>query len=407
MPTFAYSAVEPSGRKRSGVLEASDQSAAVAILTREGKFLLDIKEQAKATESSRSSQTEKKRKRATRSDLALFTRRMADLSSAGLPLDRVLEVLAEQTEALPLAKAAEAALVEVQGGLPVSDSLALQGTKIFPDVYTQTLRAGEASGQFAESSERMADLLESEVERRSQVTSALVYPAVLTGVAIFVVVFLLTFVVPKLSSVFKGMGDSLPATTKILLATTDFLTANGLYIVIAMIIGFFVYRGWSRTPAGALARDRILMNLPLAGPIVKKTTVSRYSRVLGTLIFGGVNILDGLELAGKAAGNLVFVQTSERVVQDVREGIPIAQAMKDTGEFPAVLTHMVAIGEETGDLPKMLSRVSNSLDFEVEQGLRRLTAALEPAIVVIMGGFVAFVILSVMLPIFQAQELVK
>jgi type IV pilus assembly protein PilC len=407
LPTFAYSAVEPSGRKRTGVLEASDQSAAVAILTREGKFLLDIKEQAKATETTRSAQTEKKRKRSNRSDLALFTRRMADLSSAGLPLDRVLEVLAEQTEALPLAEAAEHALTEVQGGLPVSDSLAMQGKKLFPEVYTQTLRAGEASGQFAESSERMADLLESEVERRSQVTSALVYPAVLTGVAIFVVVFLLTFVVPRLSSVFKGMGDSLPVTTKILLATTDFLTTNGLFIIAAIVIGVFVYRGWSRTPAGALARDRMLMRLPMAGSIVKKSTVSRYARVLGTLVHGGVNILDGLELAGKAAGNLVFVQTSDQVVQDVREGIPIAQAMKDTGEFPAVLTHMVAIGEETGDLPKMLSRVADSLDFEVEQGLRRLTAALEPAIVVVMGGFVAFVILSVMLPIFQAQELVK
>ncbi len=407
MPTFAYSAVEPSGRKRTGVLEASDQNAAVAILTREGKFLLDIKEQAKATETSRSSQVEKKRKRANRSDLALFTRRMADLSNAGLPLDRVLEVLAEQTEALPLAEAAEHALTEVQGGLPVSDSLAMQGKKLFPEVYTQTLRAGEASGQFAESSERMADLLESEVVRRSQVTSALVYPAVLTGVAIFVVVFLLTFVVPRLSSVFKGMGDNLPVTTKILLATTDFLTKNGVLIIIALVIAFFSYRAWSRTPAGALARDRILMRLPMAGIIVKKSTVSRYARVLGTLVHGGVNILEGLELAGKAAGNLVFVQTSDQVVQDVREGIPIAQAMKDTGEFPAVLTHMVAIGEETGDLPKMLSRVADSLDFEVEQGLRRLTAALEPAIVVIMGGFVAFVILSVMLPIFQAQELVK
>ncbi|MBA4292642.1 hypothetical protein C0431_06685 [bacterium] len=407
MPTFAYSAVEASGRKRNGVLDAPDQNAAVAILTKEGKFLLDIKEQAKTSETKRSSEGEKKKSRSNRADLALFTRRMADLSSAGLPLDRVLTVLAEQTEALPLAKAAEGALEEVQGGLAVSDSLALQGSKLFPEVYTQTLRAGEASGQFSESAERMADLLEGEVARRSQVTSALVYPAVLTGVAIFVVVFLLTFVVPRLSGVFEGMGDSLPTMTKVLLATTGFLTGNATAITIALVVGFFAFRGWVATPAGALAKDRLVMNLPLGGSIIKKSVVSRYARVLGTLVNGGVNILEALELAGRAAGNRVFSSTSAQVLQDVKEGIPIAQAMKDTGEFPPVLTHMVAIGEETGDLPKMLSRVADSLDFEVEQGLRRLTSALEPVIVLVMGAFVAFVVLSVMLPIFQAQELVK
>ncbi|MBL8068201.1 MAG: type II secretion system F family protein [Armatimonadetes bacterium] len=407
MPTFAYSAVEPSGRKRTGVLEASDQQAAVALLTREGKFLLEIKEQAKASESAESHDGERKRANSTRADLALFTRRMADLSDAGLPLDRVLSVLAEQSESLPLSKAAEAALVEVQGGLSVSDALAMQGTKLFPEVYTQTLRAGEASGQFPESAERLADLLENEVTRRSQVVSALVYPAVLTGVAVFVVVFLLTFVVPRLSGVFKGMGDSLPAVTKALLATTGFITTNYLLIIGVLVGGAVLYRGWVGTPSGALARDRMLMKLPMAGPIVKKSTVSRYARVLGTLLHGGVSILEALDLSGKSTGNLVFATTSESVLQDVKEGVPIADAMKNTGAFPPVLTHMVAIGEETGDLPKMLNRVSESLDFEVEQGLRRLTASLEPIIVLVMGAFVAFVVLSIMLPIVQAQELVK
>lgn len=407
MPTFAYSAVEPSGRKRTGVLEAADQQAAVALLTREGKFLLDIKEQAKASESAESHDGERKKSKSTRADLALFTRRMADLSDAGLPLDRVLSVLAEQSESLPLSKAAEAALTEVQGGLSVSDALALQGTKLFPEVYTQTLRAGEASGQFPESAERLADLLENEVTRRSQVVSALVYPAVLTGVAVFVVVFLLTFVVPRLSGVFKGMGDNLPAVTKFLLATTGFITTNWLLLIGVMVGGFVMYRGWIATPAGALSRDRLLMKLPMAGPIVKKSTVSRYARVLGTLLHGGVSILEALDLSGKSTGNLVFATTSESVLQDVKEGIPIADAMKNTGAFPPVLTHMVAIGEETGDLPKMLNRVSESLDFEVEQGLRRLTASLEPIIVLVMGAFVAFVVLSIMLPIVQAQELVK
>ena len=406
MPTYAYSAVDPSGRKKSGVIEAQDEQSAVKMVLQEGRFVVDIKQEAAVSQKSRTADGEKKKSRSNRSDLALFTRRLADLASAGLPLDRVLSVLAEQTEAAPLATAAANALEEVRGGMAVSDALASQG-KIFPAVYTQTLRAGEASGQLPESAERLADLLESEVARRSQFTSALVYPAVLTGVAIFVVVFLLTFVVPRLSVVFVGLGDTLPAPTKMLLGTTDFIVGNWILILGVLVGGGIAFKVWSATPAGALSRDKFLMQLPLAGPLIKKSVVSRYARVLGTLVNGGVNILEALHLAGAAAGNKVFETTSDTVLESVKEGQPIGQAMKDTGSFPPVLTHMVAIGEETGDLPKMLRRVSDSLDFEVEQGLRRLTAGLEPIIVLVMGAFVAFVVLSVMLPIFQAQELVK
>lgn len=407
MPTFAYSAVDTAGKKKSGVIEAPDEQSAIALMTKEGRFVLEIKPQEGVAKKTTTSDGEKKRAKATKSDLALFTRRLSDLSSAGLPLDRVLQVLAEQTEAAPLATAAENALNEVRGGMPVSEALAAQGSKLFPEVYTQTLRSGEASGQFPDAAERMADLLENEVARRSLIVSALVYPAVLAGTAVFVVIFLLTFVVPRLSVVFEGLGDDLPVPTKVLLGTTGFLTENGLVIVIALAVGIFVYRGWAATDAGAYARDNFIMNAPLAGQLVKKGLVSRYARVLGTLVYGGVPILEALHLAGLATGNKVFAVTSDQVLEDVKEGRPIAQAMKDTGSFPPVLTHMVAIGEETGDLPKMLNRVSNSLDFEVEQGLRRLTTALEPIIVLTMGAFVAFVVLSVILPIFQAQELVK
>jgi len=407
VPTFAYSAVDTAGKKKSGVIEAADEQSAIALMTKEGRFVLEIKRQEGVAKKSTTADGERKRAKATKSDLALFTRHVSDLSSAGLPLDRVLQVLAEQTEAAPLATAAENALNEVRGGMPVSEALAAQGSKLFPEVYTQTLRSGEASGQFPESAERMADLLENEVARRSLVVSELVYPAVLAGTAVFVVIFLLTFVVPRLSVVFEGLGDDLPAPTKILLGTTGFLTQNGVVIVVALVAGFFGYRAWASTEAGAYARDNFLMNAPLAGQLVKKGLVSRYARVLGTLVYGGVPILEALHLAGLATGNKVFAVTSDQVLEDVKEGRPIAQAMKDTGSFPPVLTHMVAIGEETGDLPKMLNRVSNSLDFEVEQGLRRLTTALEPIIVLTMGAFVAFVVLSVILPIFQAQELVK
>lgn len=402
MQTFAYVALEPSGRRKTGVLEAANVDAAIATLSSDGGFILEIKEAKSIAESGPQIGS----KKATRADLALFTRRLADLSAAGLPLDRVLQVVSEQSESEQLRDIALQALEDVRSGKPVSDALAAF-PKQFAPVFTQTLRAGEASGQFPEVAGRLADFQEKEVNRRSQITSALIYPAVLSVVAIFVVTFLITFVVPKLTGVFADLHGDLPGSTKALLAMTDFVTKDGLYVLAALIAAYLAYRAFVATEAGALARDRAVLQAPILGSVIRKATISRFARVLATLVYGGVPILESLRLAGLASGNLVFQVSSNNVEHDVREGKPIAEAMRDEGGFPPILTHMVAIGEETGDLPKMLNRVSDSLDFEVDNGLRRLTALVEPLIVILMGVFVGFVVLSVLLPIFQAQELVK
>jgi type IV pilus assembly protein PilC len=408
MTTYAYTALEPSGKKKSGVVDASDRDAAIAIIAADGKFVLDIKESTgKRAEGGQSTAGgDKKRGRASRSDLALFTRRMADLASAGLPLDRVLQVVSEQSESQSLTQVAEAALADVRSGLPVSQALA-KFPKYFPTVYTETLKAGEASGQFPEVATRLADFQEKEVARRSQIVSALIYPAVLAVFAVLVVIFLLTFVVPRLSGIFQGLGDDLPVTTKLLLTITGFLTQKWMVIVGVVAAVIIAYRAWISTEQGLYVRDKFLLNMPVAGAIISKAVVSRFARVLSTLVYGGVPILESLRLAGMAAGNKVFGMSSTAVENEVKEGRSIALAMRDTGAFPPVLTHMVAIGEETGDLPKMLNRVSDSLDFEVDNSMRRLTALVEPLIVVAMGLVVGFVVLSVLLPIYQAQDVVK
>lgn len=406
MATFAYTAVDAAGKRRNGELEAPDRAAAVARISAEGRFVVEIAERQGGRSAPSPAVGPGRKGRTTRADVALFMRRLSDLSGAGLPLDRVLAILAEQSESAGLSAAAEDALAEVKKGIPVSAALA-RHPKYFSDMHCQTLAAGEASGQFPQSAERLADLLENEVARRSQVVSALIYPGVLTLTAVFVVVFLLAFVVPRLSSVFEGLGDDLPLPTKILLATTGFITQNGAFIAIALVVGYVSLRAWTSTPKGRVARDAALLRAPAFGSVLRKAVVSRYARVLGTLLQGGVPILDGLKLAGLAAGNAVFSRANEQVIEEVRGGHGVAAALRDSGQFPAVLTHMVAIGEETGALPQMLNRVSDSLDFEVETGLRRATALVEPVIVLAMGAFVAFVVLSVMLPIFQAQELVK
>ncbi|MBC8065793.1 MAG: type II secretion system F family protein [Chlorobia bacterium] len=404
MTTFAYTALEPSGKRKTGFIDAATKEAAIAVVAADGKYVLEIKESGGSGEKSAFSLG--KSKKVSKADIALFTRRMADLADAGLPLDRVLQVVAEQAESETLQEVALDALDQVRKGTPVSEALA-RHPKLFPDVFTQTLRAGEASGQFADVAGRLAEFQEKEVTRRSQIVSALIYPGVLTFTAIGVVLALVFFVMPKLSPVFKDLGTELPLTTKILLGTTDFLTKNGLFLLGGIIALFFAYKAWVKTEAGALARDRMIFRMPVVGSVIRKATVSRFARVLGTLVFGGVAILEAIRIAGLSSGNKVFIASSAVVESEVREGKPIAEAMRDAGDFPPVLTHMVAIGEETGDLPKMLGRVSESLDFEVDNGMRRLVALVEPMIVLGMGGIVGFVVLSVLLPIFAAQSAVK
>ncbi|HVT14151.1 MAG TPA: type II secretion system F family protein [Fimbriimonadaceae bacterium] len=402
--TYAYVALEPSGKKRTGFVDASDQDAAIALVAKDGRYVVEIKEERRANAPTAGQPGV--RRRVNRSDLALFTRRLADLSAAGLPLDRVLQVISEQSESAALAHVAEEALTDVRGGLPVSDALA-KHPKLFPPIYTMTLKAGEASGQFPQVAERLADFQEVEVTRRSTIISALIYPAILAITAVGVIVMLMTYVVPKLSDVFKAMGNDLPVNTRILMDSANFLSDHWVTILLLIFGCVMFYRGSVKTESGAYARDNMLLKAPLIGPVVKKATISRYARVLGTLVFGGVPILEALSLSGMAAGNRVFLVQSNEVANDVREGKPIAAAMRDANGFPPVLTNMVAVGEETGDLPKMLGRVSDSLDFEVDHAMRRLTSLVEPIIVLVMGTFVGFVVLSVLLPIVQAQSLIK
>ena len=400
MATFSYTILEPSGKKVQGFFDAASEEAARASLSTDGRYLLEIKSQtSKQTFGSEHTQEKKAKGNPSKSDLALFTRRLADLAEAGLPLDRVLQVVSEQTENEILTNISIEVLDEVKAGSPVSAALA-KHPKFFPEVFTST-------GQFGEVAQRLADFQEKEVVRRGKVVSALTYPAILTFVAIAVIIGLLTFVVPALSGTFKELGTNLPISTVILLAVTDFLTKQW-YIAVGILVALIVgYRIWIATENGLVTRDALLLKLPIIGKIALRSTVSRFARVLGTLIYGGVPILDALDLAGLAAGNRLFRQSARTVEADVREGRPIAEAMRDTGVFPPVLTHMVAVGEETGDLPKMLARVADSLDFEVDTALTRVTSLVEPIILVVMGVFVGFIVLSIALPIFEAQNLVK
>jgi type II secretory pathway component PulF len=402
LASFSYVAYEDSGRRLKGVVDAIDQDSAMSAVAAKGLHVLEISEsggQQSAAKQSTSGSV-------SRGDLALFTRRLADLARAGLPLDRALQVAGEQSENATLEAITEEAIREVRAGVPISEALA-KYPKLFPTVFTMTLRAGEASGQFPQVAGRLAEFQQLEVRRRSQITSALVYPCILALTAVGVIAILMFFVVPKLSGVFGKLGNSLPISTVLLLKTSSFLFDHFLLIMVALLAILVAYRAAVNTPEGALARDRALMKAPVFGKVVSKAVVSRYARVLGTLLYGGVPILESLRIAGAASGNKVFERSSLSVQNDVREGKRLGEAMKETGEFSSILVQMVSVGEETGELPEMLGRVSETLDFEVDTGVQKLTTIIEPLIVLTMGTFVGFVVLSILLPVYQAQDLIK
>ncbi len=339
-------------------------------------------------------------------DILLFTREMADLLDAGLPMDRAFSVLIDQTDSPTLQAMLSAMQNEIRAGQPLSDALT-KYPREFPPLYANMVRAGEVSGQLAGVMARLADFLEKEQVRRSQITAALTYPAVLISVAILAVVFLLTFAIPRLTPVFKDMGASLPLPTILLLGLSGFIAKFWWAIIAVAIGGYFGFRAWLATVPGRRSYDGFRLRAPMFGGLIQKVVAARLVRTLGTLLGGGVPILEALDIAASALGNVVSTEAILEARGGVRQGETLHEAMERTATFLPVVTHMTAVGEETGRLPAMLLRTADTLDFEVDSAMRRLISLVEPLVVLFMGGFIGFIVLSILLPIFQISSFVK
>lgn len=400
---FQYVALTPDGQRRTGRIEAETRAEALARIRELGQQPVQLRSaevEAPATAPAR------RARRITSGDITAFTRQLADLTLAGLTLDRSFSVLAEQAENAALQALIEAVQAEVRGGAALSQALE-RHPRYFPPMVVNMIRAGELSGQLGEVLERLAQFAEREQQRRAQILSAMVYPAVLLVVAASTLAFLLTFVVPRLSGVFADLGAELPLPTRLLLAMTGALTSGWWAILGAGVLLWLGFRTYRRTEAGAYQVDRLALRLAVVGKVWRKVVIARFARALGTLVAGGVPILEALRVAGQAAANRTLIRAAGELEARVKGGETISTAMRATGQFPPVLIHMTAVGEETGDLPRVLLRVAETLDGEAEIAMKRLTTLIEPMIVVFMGGFVGFVVLSILLPVFEANSIVK
>lgn len=426
MPEFSYVALDKAGKSTTGTVTARDNSDAAVKVRALGYFPTQIavgarnaggaaerngaKSAAGTTSGSGkagiSANTQIFAKKISRIQVLLFTREMADLLDAGLPMDRAFSVLIDQTESDLLREMLSRMQGEIRAGQPLSEALK-KFPREFPALYVNMVRSGEISGQLAGVMTRLADFMEKESVRRSQILAALTYPMVLVSVAVTAVTFLLTFVIPKLKDVFSSMGSALPLPTVILLKTSGTLI-NYWWEILLGVIGVVLFvRFWLRTEAGAKMFDGVRLRVPVFGPLTLKIVSARLVRTLGTLLGGGVPILDAMEIAASALGNQVATETILSARGGVRQGETLHHALESAGLFPPLVRHMTAVGEETGRLPAMLLRTADTLDFEVDNTMRKMTSMVEPLVVLMMGGFVGFIVLSILLPIFNANDIVK
>lgn len=428
MADYRYTAIDRSGKEVTGTLSCRDATDAAAKVRSLGYFPVEIKSSGggngaaravvgisggltRPVIESRARDTSDRPvkptgKRVKRIQILLFTREMADLIEAGLPIDRALSVLIEQTDNEALREMVQTLQGDIRAGKPLSEALQ-RYPREFPSLYANMIHAGEVSGQLPAVLTRLADFMEKEQVRKSQIVSAMIYPMVLITVALLAVSVLLFFVIPRLQGVFDDMKVTLPLSTRILLGASDFVMHYWWAIGGSILGSIFLFRAWTNTPSGLRAFDGFRMALPLIGGLTRKITMARYVRTLGTLLGGGVPILDSLEIAGSAVGNSVTSDAIEVVRDGVRQGETLSESMEKTKGFLPLVVHMTAVGEETGRLPQMLGRTANTLDFEVDNTMRRLTSLVEPLVVLCMGGFVGFIVLSILLPIFQTTAMVK
>ncbi len=409
MPVYAYKGVTAAGRSTRGHLDAESIKGARAKLRRDGVFPTEIVEgKAGAARggsrqgggiSARLAVHLPSLQRISPLDLALATRQASTLLGAGVPLVDSLRALTEQIENPRLKSVFGKVRDRVNEGASFADALAAANT--FSDLYVSMVRAGEAGGALEQVLERLADYLESQVRLRNKVGSILIYPSMMFLFALVVVGALVTVVLPQITELLASLNQPLPFYTRWIIAGSHFLNDWWWAVALCVALLISVFQAVVRTERGRAGYDRILLRLPLVGRLVRLLAISRFSRTLSTLLAGGLPITTALRTAGEVAANKVLAQAIDAARLSITEGASVAQPLRASGEFPPLVTHMIEIGERSGELEAMLGKVSDTYEEQVETTVTRLTALLEPVLILIMVGIVMVIILATLVPLLQ------
>jgi type IV pilus assembly protein PilC len=405
MATFAFKALDLAGTSTRGELEADDKQAVAAQLRSKGLIVLDIEQKKSAADVGDMLARFKKVKS---QELTIATRQLSTMVSSGMSLLRALYVLEEQTASDKLREALIQVRKDVEAGISLSDALR-RHPDIFNDLYIAMVEAGELGGILESTLQRVADQLEKDDSLRRQVKSAMMYPMMIGGFALTVLLALVTFLVPVFEKVFRDFGGSLPTITKVTVMLSHFVT-DEWYIGLALTVGsIYTFKKWKRSEKGREQWDRFKLRVPWGiGGIVQKVALARFSRTYSALIAAGVPMLQAIEITGRTAGNRVVEIAMQNVRESVKGGGSISTPMRaEPAAFPMMVTQMVGVGEETGALETMLSKIADFYEDEVAASLKALTSILEPLMIIIVGGIVGFIVISMYMPMFKVYDQIK
>lgn len=406
MPVYAYQGLSPEGRNLSGIVDAENPRAARLKLRRSGVFPTSLDEAEGEREVRESRSLGQLFERISPQDLALMTRQLSTLVGAGLPLVECLSALIEQVDREKLKRMLSQVREQVTEGGSLADALA-QHPKVFGDLYVNMVRAGEASGALDVVLLRLADYTEASTRLRAKVRKALIYPAFMVMVGTVILFFLLTYVVPKVTRIFTESKQVLPIATRVLIGLSNFLSDWWILFVAFFALAAVGFRYYARTPKGSIAVDRYQLRAPIFGKLLQKIALARFSRTLSTLLRSGIGLLQSLDIVKNIVANQVLARAIEDARAAIREGQPIAPPLKRSGFFPPLIVHMIAVGERSGQLEDMLAKAADAYEDEVDSTVSTLTTLLEPVMILVMGATVMFIVLAILLPIFQMSQLVR
>jgi general secretion pathway protein F len=403
MGAFEYTALDAAGKERKGLLEG-DTPRHIRQLLREQQLLPVTVTEVAQREATRQRSFSLLR-RVSPADLSLFTRQLATLVRAGLPLEEALLAVSQQTEKPRVQSIVLGVRARVMEGHTLADGFA-EFPRVFPEIYRATVAAGEQSGHLDNVLERLADYTESREQIRQKILAALLYPIVLTLMCFAIVSGLLVFVVPKVVAVFESSKAKLPLMTRMLIATSGFLRSYGLYLLIAAVIAYVLFRRWQRDPAARRRVHRLELSLPLAGRLVRGFNTARFTRTFSILTASAVPVLEALRIAGEVVTNLPMREAVADAAARVREGAPIGRSLAVSRLFPPMTIHLISSGESSGELEAMLERASMAQERELDGLLAAMVGLLGPVLIIVMGLFVMGIVFAMLLPIFEMNNLI-
>jgi type IV pilus assembly protein PilC len=408
MQAYSYKAKRPNGESVTGSLSAQNESDAVGDLRRQGLIVIAVTPQkgglgggnGKSLFSIGKKKGALGKARVKSQDMVVFTRQLSTMISAGIPLVESLEILAEQASNLGFKATLEDVTANVRAGKDLSQALGAH-PRIFPNIYVNMVKAGEASGQLDIVLVRLAEYQEASAKLKGEIKSAMTYPIVSLVMVLGITLFLLVFIIPKFKEMFYSLNVELPGITKALLATSLFLQQYFLYWVAGVVVFSIGVWRYVKTEKGAIQKDWLVLRLPIFGPLFSKVAISRFSRTFATLIQSGVPILGALEIVAQTCGNRIIARAINESSESVRQGETLGDPLAKSKVFPPMVTRMISIGEKTGALETLLEKISDFYDQQVKSTVEALTSLIEPIMIGLMGFLVGGMVMAIFLPIFK------